>query len=185
MVMTERDFVEHRKGVLVIVCGRIGTGKTSLAMSLGKRLGYGVVSEFFVRKKVAWVPFAERGGAEMYSDIMEEKVYPEMLAKAYEAVNAGRSLIIDASFRQARWRDAAREVAEKAGARFVIVETEAGANVVKKRLAIKRVNSDFSYEDYCAEKYEEVLEEHIIVDTAKQTQLQHIGEMIGGATVVV
>ena len=61
------------------------------------------------------------------------------MADAATVIDAGRSVILDATFSSARWRDAAAQVARDRGARFALVEARcADRDILRARLASRR-----------------------------------------------
>ena len=61
------------------------------------------------------------------------------MADAAIVIDAGRSVILDATFSSGRWRDAAAQVARDRGARFALVEARcADRDILRARLASRR-----------------------------------------------
>ncbi|MGB5704878.1 MAG: ATP-binding protein, partial [Polyangiales bacterium] len=70
-----------------------------------------------------------------YSPDTTEAVYREVCSTADTVVKSGRPVVIDASFRTARMRAAAREVATRRGVPFTVVECVAPRALLLERLA--------------------------------------------------
>ncbi len=142
------------KGVILIM-GLIGTGKSTLARALGDKLRMKVISSDPLRKKLAKLDtYQQREDAfdqGLYSPEMTKKVYQTMLHMAQSLLLQGEGVILDATFSQKKWRDMARNMAQKIGVPFLMVITTAPPPVVRKRLTARRkkkVASDGRWEIY-------------------------------------
>lgn len=134
-------FLDGRpKGLLVLTCGTIGTGKTTVAEALADRLGAVVVSSDRVRRNPALATDVASNiehGAGRYSDASRAAVYERLLEEARAVVLSGRTAILDATFSRRAWRERARQWARaNAGACF-LVEVEADEVDVRARLAAR------------------------------------------------
>jgi len=165
---------------LFMTTGLVGTGKTTVAQALGKRLGLVVVSSDVVRKKLAGIPVAEhrfeeyRGG--IYSEDFSRRTYDEMLTEAEEFLSRGQSVILDASFKKREYRLQAKALAGKMGADFLVIECVLDEKTVKKRLEQRleeETTSDGRWEIFGLQKqeFDKVVEfpseSRIIVDTSE------------------
>ncbi len=167
------------KPTLFITVGLVGTGKTTLAQALAKRLGLVVVSSDVIRKKLANVPLKERHFDEfdtgLYSAEFSRKTYNRMFTEARRLLSQGGSAILDASFVKSSERLKAKQLAEEMGADFYIVECVLDETSIRQRLD-ERVRigavSDGRWEIYEPQKraFEPVTEvpdaNHIMVDTS-------------------
>jgi len=125
--------------VVIAIGGLIGSGKSTLATGLGRQLAAPVVSSDRVRKAQAGLAPTDRGGAALYEPAAVDRVYRQLMIDAATVVDAGRSVILDATFSTGRWRDAAAQVARDRGARFVLVEARcADRDILRARLASRR-----------------------------------------------
>jgi hypothetical protein len=102
--------------LVVVVMGRPASGKSTLARSLGRELGWEVFSSDRTRKKLAGVPLYRRCRPAMrrqlYSDKMTTKTYGTLLQQAVDRIGERRSVIIDATFGSRQHR---AELGEKLG----------------------------------------------------------------------
>ena len=168
------------KPMLFITVGLVGTGKSTLAEALAKRLGLAVIASDVTRKQLAGVPLTEHrfdgftGG--IYSAELSRKTYDKILSGAGDILGEGGSVVLDASFIRAEERLKAKRLAEEAGADFFIVECTLDEANVKERLArrLKQGSvSDGRWEIYGPQKeaFEPVKEaspqKHAIIDTSK------------------
>lgn len=135
-----RGYVIRRKlpPTLIITCGLMGSGKSAIASGLAFELGIDLLSSDQVRKEIASVPKYSHAfsayGTGIYSAEFNEATYGELLARAEKALGAGRSVIVDATFRRRTDRDRFRALAEKVSAPFHIIRTSAPETVIKERL---------------------------------------------------
>src|SRR5262249_7932688 len=80
-----------------------------------------------------------QGGAALYTPEAVEQNYREVLQRAKLVLASGRGVILDATFVARRWREAAAELAEAAGARLVQLEASCpDGRVLRARLAARR-----------------------------------------------
>ncbi len=167
------------KPSLFITVGLVGTGKTTLAHALAKRLGLVVISSDVVRKQLANVPLNERHFEEfdsgIYSAEFTRRTYDTMLSEASRTLGSGSSVILDASFVKRTERLRAKAVAEETNADFYIVECVLDERTIKERLdsrARQGAISDGRWEIFEPQKRQfepvtEVLEaNHVVVDTS-------------------
>jgi aminoglycoside phosphotransferase family enzyme/predicted kinase len=166
--------------VLFITTGLVGTGKTTLAQALAKRLGLVVISSDVTRKQLASIPITEhrfeKFDSGIYSPESSRKTYDKMFSEAKHVLSDGGSVILDASFIKAEQRLKAKRLAEEMGADFFIIECTLDEESIKQRLAQRReqeTTSDGRWEIYQPQKkvFEPVVEElpqkHVIIDTSK------------------
>ena len=168
------------KPVLFITTGLVGTGKSSLAQALAKRLGLVVISSDVTRKKLAGIPPAEHRFEEfdtgIYSPEFSRLTYDTMLTEAKHILGEGGSVIIDASFIKAGERQKAKKLAQEINADFFIVECTLDEESIKQRLTQRREQgsvSDGRWEIFEPQKrqFEPVVEvspqNHVIIDTSQ------------------
>ncbi|HEY5513004.1 MAG TPA: AAA family ATPase, partial [Geomonas sp.] len=128
---------------LIITCGLMGSGKSALARELAFELGLTLERSDLVRKELAGRPptgrEAEGYQQGIYRAESTEATYQALLQRAGAALAAGRSVIVDATFRLASHRDAFRAVAERLGAPFFVLETRCDQGVIRERLEGRRL----------------------------------------------
>lgn len=165
---------------VIITAGLVGTGKTSISQALGEKINGEVISSDATRKRLAGLPLTEHRFEEfesgLYSEDFSRKTYHKMLAEAEEILARGQSVILDASFRKAEERAKARQLAEKFGAGFLVIECVLDKNEVKRRLEQRLKEgtiSDGRWEIFLRQKeeFDKInefwSENHLIVDTSK------------------
>jgi len=129
---------------VIVVGGIVGSGKSTLASALGHELAAPVVSSDRTRKATAGLAATERGGAALYTNAAIARNYGNVLERAQRVLESGRGVILDATFLERRWREAAAALARAARARFVYVEASADRAVLRARLAARRSQASVS-----------------------------------------
>jgi aminoglycoside phosphotransferase family enzyme/predicted kinase len=125
--------------MVLVVMGRIASGKSTLARSLERELGWKVFSSDLLRKTLAGVPRHKRvvetaRKQQLYGQNMTKKTYDALLRKAIEHVRKRRSVILDATYGRRRHRDRLRSKLKRIGVMLCFVEAQAPDNAVKRRL---------------------------------------------------
>ncbi len=133
-------YVEKGFGGLTcyLVAGLMGTGKTFLSRELARRRDLLYLSSDILRKELAGSPAEQHHfedyGQGIYSPQFTEKTYVRMFDQAEEALSAGRSVVLDASFSKQDHRRRAIARARRSGARPVILECRAPEAEIRRRL---------------------------------------------------
>jgi uncharacterized protein len=124
---------------LVAVTGVVGSGKSTLAAGLGRELAAPVVSSDRTRKATAGLAATAPGDPSLYTPESLARNYREVLARAEEVLASGRGVILDATFSSRRWRQESAALAQRRGARFVLIEVRCPDRaVLAGRLAERR-----------------------------------------------
>jgi aminoglycoside phosphotransferase family enzyme/predicted kinase len=134
------------RGDLILVCGMVGTGKTTFASALADRLSSVVIASDRVRKHMAGLgPLERPSGARaeaLYSSAMTQRVYAGLLQRALPVLDSGRSGILDATFAVRALRAAVRRWASERGVRALLVETQCDPETVRARLLQRQSDGD-------------------------------------------
>jgi uncharacterized protein len=124
---------------LLLVGGLMGTGKSTLALALHRELGWALLSSDTTRKRLAHLdparPQAQAFGQGVYNAAWTARTYDALIEKAGEALAAGRSVLLDASFLRRSDRQAAARLAAAYEARLLFVECACPREVALQRLA--------------------------------------------------
>lgn len=166
--------------MLLTTTGLMGTGKSTLAEGLAQSLGAALLSSDVMRKELAGIAPGEHRyvpwGKGVYSAEATESTYQALLASARVPLQEGKAVILDASFRETRWRQEARRLAERFGIPFRIVECHCPDEVVRRRLEERQGGgggpSDGRWELYRQQREafdpvtEVASEQHLVVDTS-------------------
>jgi uncharacterized protein len=123
---------------LVLVGGLPGSGKSTLAGAIADRSGMVWVSSDRVRRELAGLPpdrtavAAFRHG--LYRPERTREVYTELLDRARAGLVRGESMLLDATWVDAEYRQAARDLAERRHADLIELHCHAPAPVLAARL---------------------------------------------------
>jgi aminoglycoside phosphotransferase family enzyme/predicted kinase len=164
---------------LIAIGGLIASGKSTLARAVAAELALSWISSDRVRKSLCGVepttPLSDAAFDASYSEAFSERVYAEVLRRAEVVLRSGRSVVIDASFRSSAARVAARALALRLNAPFVLLECRAAREVSRARLLERALGPSESdgrsqiFEDFVA-RYQPITElepsEHVVVDTS-------------------
>ena len=124
---------------IVLVGGGAGMGKTTVANGLSKEMGWMVLNADELRKDLAGVERDDHGdaapGAGLYSDENKDRVYTELIREACAIVRSGETVVLDASWTNARHRQEARDAAAECGVQITEIECELDPGIAKERIA--------------------------------------------------
>lgn len=126
---------------LLVVCGRIGTGKSTAAGLLGGLTGFPVLNSDVVRKRLAGLSPTARAHAEyrtgIYSEAFTQRTYTALSRQAEEELRAGRGVIIDATCKRRADRRRLLTLGARLGVPVLFVECQASPAVVERRLRLR------------------------------------------------
>lgn len=165
------------------LAGWIASGKSTLARALAAELAVPRISSDRTRKALrgvsATTPLADGAFDANYSEAASDAVYREVLRRAAVVLESGRSVVLDASFRSSTSRDAARDLARRHRAPFLLIECQAPLDVCRARLTERERGPSESdgrrqiFEQFVA-RYEPIdglpPGEHLRVDTGGSLQ---------------
>jgi len=130
---------------VVLLCGLPATGKTTIARALTAPLGAEILRSDVLRKQMAGMAETERWEGGMfdgpYAPAMTDRVYAGLSEMVAERLDAGRSVIVDATLRSRAYRDALIE--SVGSAPWTIVHLVRSDEEVLKNLAARRATSDY------------------------------------------
>jgi predicted kinase len=123
---------------MLIIMGRVASGKSTLANALGHELGCEVISSDRARKELAGVPLYQRGEesarGRLYSEAMTEKTYKTLFQYAASRLDRHASLILDATFSRSKHRNELIRLLDSKGVAYRFIEAQAPDEVIKRRL---------------------------------------------------
>jgi predicted kinase len=118
--------------------GRPGTGKTTLGTALADATGWSLLHSDEVRRDLGRNTGPAPYGAAGYSDESVTATYRELLARVRIALQLGEPVVLDASWRQERWRELARDVAAETSSDGVELVCEVPDVVAAARVGARR-----------------------------------------------
>ncbi len=147
---------------LVLVCGLMGTGKSTVAGELARRWDLSLITSDLVRKEMAgmapteheYVPF----GQGIYGPEFSRRTYEALLQRAEGELRRGRSVVLDATFHRREERALAAALAERLGVDLWVAECVLGEDEVRRRLE-ERVRQGGSISDGRWELYHQQRDE--------------------------
>src|SRR5437667_7334586 len=151
-----RYAVTGSEPLLLVVMGRIGTGKTTVAKQLASELDWPVFSSDEIRKTFAGIPLTRRSPPELrnkiYSVEMTQRTYRKLLEDGFAALDTSNGFVLDATFSTRAIRKFLRDECKNAKVLFKIVELDADRGEIKKRLRARdekaEETSDARLEDF-------------------------------------
>jgi len=142
MLLAERYAKTLYPPTLFIICGLMGSGKSSVAEGLAGRLDLSILSSDRVRKELAGIDPGESQkvpfDSGIYSQEMTQRTYDKMNTTAAGILKTGGSVILDATFIDPVRRKASVNTSRKTGARPIFLYLEADGTTLRARLR-KRV----------------------------------------------
>lgn len=135
------EHLEAGRVVCGVVSGLPGTGKSSVAAAAGKALGWPVHSSDEIRRDLVapgWRgPLRADALPGVYGDDVTAHTYANLLARARGELGQGRSVLLDATFADARWRAAVIQLARETASDLVALSCRAPLDVAAARLATR------------------------------------------------
>ncbi|WP_208023537.1 AAA family ATPase [Halorussus pelagicus] len=162
--MSEMEPLDARQETpqFVVVCGLPGVGKTTVAEDVAERLDGRLLRTDVVRKDILDDPD--------YTEEEGRMVYRELFERAGDTVEAGRSVVLDGTFKDAADRERALELAESLDARFRLVKVECDESVVRERIESREddaSDADFEIHAMYREQFDAVSDDHLTVDNSE------------------
>jgi predicted kinase len=149
---------------LILLCGLPGTGKSSVAHRIAEKTGSLVFSTDVVRKELFSKP--------KYTENEKRMVYNLLFEMAERFLDSSDTVVMDGTFYKKELRERAKEIADKNGSNFHIIEVVCCESDAKQRLGRRILNANISDADFCVHKkikgeFESIKEEHLVLDTGK------------------
>jgi uncharacterized protein len=153
--------------LILVMMGRVGTGKSTIAKRLAGELNWPAFSSDEIRKTLAGVPLTQRTPSELrnkiYSPQMTRRTYKTLAKDGLAAIGCSRGrrprplqshngVILDATFSTGARRKFLRDECKKTNVQSQFVELEVDPNEIKKRLKARdqktAETSDARLEDF-------------------------------------
>jgi len=147
-------------GSLAVVCGLPGVGKTTVAKRVAGHVDGEILRTDVIRKELFDDP--------EYSEAETEAVYAELIRRARDRVADGSSVVLDATFADAGFRDDIREVGDRVADGFDLLEVECDETVVERRIERRDGISDADFEIHLHFKqlFDRIETDHVVVDNS-------------------
>ena len=145
---------------LLLTGGLVGTGKSTIAQALAKALGWEWSSTDKVRKELAHLQPQERRMEKfhegIYSPDFSRLTYQALMERAGALLRAGKSTILDGSFKKEAERKKALELSMQAHADLLFIECQCSELTIQRRLAQRALDpkepSDGRWEIFADQK---------------------------------
>ncbi len=166
---------------LIVVCGLVGTGKSTVAEVLRRLTGFEVFNSDRIRKRLAGIPEthharSEYGGG-IYGMGFDRLTYDTMIDDTRRSLSEGRGVVLDATFKSAAHRRAALELADQMRVPILFIECRLEEQEALRRLRDRAAAgtgvSDATAEIYAHQKLEyapirDIPERfHVVLDTTR------------------
>jgi predicted kinase len=132
--------------LLLVVCGKVGTGKSTVARMLADVTGFPVFNSDRVRKKLAGVTHAAAArvdyGSGIYGEHFNELTYHAVWEEAEKHLARGEGVIVDATFKDSKQRALFMDGAAKAGVPAYFIECRLDEETARRRLIDRAKRGD-------------------------------------------
>jgi uncharacterized protein len=128
------EYTKPQQGQVILMSGLSGTGKSTTAKHLARKINAVHLRSDAVRKHLAGIPLLEKGGNEIYTPEMTQKTYSRLLALGITLANQGWSVILDAKYDRQDLRAVAISQATEHKLPLHILNCTAPLEVLKERL---------------------------------------------------
>jgi aminoglycoside phosphotransferase family enzyme/predicted kinase len=129
------EYTQPQPGQLILMSGLSGSGKSTTAKYLARKLGAVHLRSDAVRKHLAGIPLLERGGDQIYTPEMTQKTYSRLLSLGITLANQGWQVILDAKYDKQNLREQAIAQATQHQLPLQIINCTAPVEVLQQRLA--------------------------------------------------
>ena len=157
---------------LVLVGGLPGVGKTTVARSVERRLGFVRIASDRIRKNLAGLTEEADAGAPfeegIYTPAWTAKTYAELRRQAMQRLFQGERVLVDASFGSEKHRQTVLDAARTLGVPGLFLLCRADRDEVRRRIAVREEgpsDADWNVHRKAAERWEPVAS-----DTEKRTR---------------
>jgi len=128
------SYTQKNQGKIILMSGLSGSGKTTVAKQLARKINAIQIRSDAVRKHLAGISLEERGDNEIYSPEMNQKTYNRLLELGILLAREGFPVILDAKYDRASLRQEAIATATSQQIPLEIVHCTAPIEVLRDRL---------------------------------------------------
>lgn len=139
------SYLVPRNAALILTCGQMGVGKSTVARRLGRLLNAKILVSDQIRRELYGLsgqPPAGRYGEGLYLPSRIHAVYDHLLSNALSEVAAQRPVIVDASFAHQSERRRFLETAERAGVPAFLLYLHCSETLALQRLEERWLRHD-------------------------------------------
>ena len=156
---------------ILLMHGLAGCGKSTIADELSQRWGAIRVRSDVERKRLEGLQVLQRSESPLagglYAPDMTEATYARLAEVAREVVEAGYTVIVDATFLQRRQRARLREVADALGAPIAVLSIQAQEATLRQRIEARAARAnDPSEATVAVLQYQRATEQPLAADEA-------------------
>ena len=139
LALSARALEGKSRAAVVALCGKVGTGKSTVAELVADELGGAAISSDRVRKRLAGLSVTSHTKSAwsegLYSPERTREVYEGLFDRAAPIVESGRVAVLDATFATRQLREPLRRWAGERRVPAFLVETRCAGPRVLERLA--------------------------------------------------
>lgn len=163
------DHLDRARIRLVVVGGLPATGKSTLAAGISRARGWPVLRSDVIRKGLAGLapttPASAPVGEGIYRREMTELTYATMFDEASKLVSMGQSVILDATFADARHRQMASALAEATSTDLVELRCDCPRDLAARRAGARRGDASDAGESVAREMSQDPWPDSVTIDT--------------------
>lgn len=134
------------KPILLLTHGRSGSGKSTIATKIVKKLGAIQIRSDVERKRMAGLELTASSQSRLYQDLyhpdVTEKVYARLAELAAMIINAGYSVVVDATFAKQAQRELFFNLAEKLKIPCAIVHCNTSEEQMQQSMEYRKQKKD-------------------------------------------
>jgi uncharacterized protein len=128
------QFTQAKSGKLILMSGLSGSGKSTVASTLARKIGAIQIRSDAVRKHLAGIPLDQPGTDAIYTASISQKTYDRLLELGVKLAQAGYAVILDAKYDRQAWRQPVVAQAQEQNILLQILHCTAPMTVLRDRL---------------------------------------------------
>jgi uncharacterized protein len=128
------EYTQPHQGQLILMSGLSGSGKSTTARYLARKLGAIQIRSDAVRKHLAGIPLYQKGADSFYTVEWNEKTYIRLLELGILLGSRGFKVVLDAKYDRVHWRGEAIAAAEEHQIPIQIIHCTAPVKLLLERL---------------------------------------------------
>lgn len=128
------QYTQTQSGKLILMSGLSGSGKSTVARTIARKIGAIQIRSDAVRKHLAEIPIDQPGTEAIYTDSMSQKTYDRLLELGARLAQAGYTVILDAKYDRLALRQAVIAQAQAQNIPLQIFYCTAPMTVLRDRL---------------------------------------------------